>query len=85
MGYWVYILKSKSSGRYYCGQTDDLDRRFEEHNDPDCHFTLTTKRFSGPWELIWKEAYETRSQAMRRERQIKKRGIGRFLKNVGGC
>ncbi|HDZ89642.1 MAG TPA: GIY-YIG nuclease family protein, partial [Deltaproteobacteria bacterium] len=25
--FWVYILQSRSSGRFYCGHTSDLDRR----------------------------------------------------------
>ncbi len=25
--YWVYIIQSKSTGRYYCGDSDDVDRR----------------------------------------------------------
>ncbi|WP_083766492.1 GIY-YIG nuclease family protein [Desulfosudis oleivorans] len=51
--YWVYILQSTTTQRYYCGYTDDLDRRLKQHNDPDYHGTRTTKVFSGPWELIW--------------------------------
>ncbi|NLA41614.1 MAG: GIY-YIG nuclease family protein [Smithella sp.] len=32
--FYVYILQSETSGRYYIGQTDSLDRRLAEHNDP---------------------------------------------------
>jgi len=79
MVYFVYILQSESSGRHYCGQTDDLERRLKQHNDPDYHGSKTTKRFKGPWKLIWKEEHPSRSEAMKREKQIKKWGIGRFL------
>ncbi len=34
MTYWVYILQSETSGRYYIGHTDNLARRLTEHNDP---------------------------------------------------
>jgi hypothetical protein len=30
MSYYVYILQSESSGRYYCGQTSDLECRIEK-------------------------------------------------------
>jgi len=32
MPYWVYILEDEISGRYYIGQTADLDERIERHN-----------------------------------------------------
>ncbi|MBI4557857.1 MAG: GIY-YIG nuclease family protein [Candidatus Hydrogenedentes bacterium] len=79
MSLWTYILQSATTGRLYCGSTDDCARRLLEHNDPDYHGSKTTKRFEGPWELIWCENHLTRGHAMQREKQIKKRGIGRFL------
>jgi putative endonuclease len=81
MGYWVYILQSESSGRYYCGSTDSVERRLRQHNDPDYRGTKTTKRFGGPWKLVWKEAHTSRAEAMGKEKQIKKRGIRRFLQD----
>jgi len=69
--YYLYILQSESSGRYYIGQTDNLERRLSEHNSSSCTSTKTTKRFSGPWDLIYSEEYKTRSEAMARERAIK--------------
>jgi putative endonuclease len=81
MPYFVYILKSKSTGRFYCGQTDNVERRVHQHNDPDHHGTKTTKRFQGPWELVWTQELVTRAEAMQLKRQVKKRGIGRFLRD----
>jgi putative endonuclease len=69
--FYLYILQSESSGRYYIGQTDNLDRRLAEHNNPECISSKTTKRFKGPWELVYSEKYPNRSAAMARERQIK--------------
>ena len=78
----VYILQSASTGRYYCGTTNDLERRLREHNDPTFIGTRTTKRFTGPWTLIWTESHPSRAKAMTREKQIKKRGIARFLETA---
>ena len=47
MSFHVYIIKSRSSLRYYCGQTAHLSRTLEQHNDPDYHGTKTTIRFAG--------------------------------------
>ena len=69
--FYLYILQSETSGRYYIGQTDNLDRRLAEHNDLNSTSSKTTKRFKGPWKLIYFEKYESRSDAMIRERQIK--------------
>jgi putative endonuclease len=82
MSYRVYILQSKTTGRYYCGHTDDLDRRLRQHNDPDYHGSKTTKRFEGPWAVFWSQQVESRSKAMMLERKIKKRGMQRFLQNM---
>jgi putative endonuclease len=82
MPYWTYILQSDSSARFYCGSTDNWERRVLEHNDPEYHGSKTTKYFEGPWKLVWREEHATRALAMRRERQIKRRGIGRFLSDA---
>ncbi len=79
MGFWVYIIRSETSGRFYCGQSRDPERRLRQHNDPSNDLSQTTKRFQGPWNLVWLKEVEDGSEAMRLERQIKKRGIGRFL------
>jgi putative endonuclease len=82
MTVWVYILQNKSTGRFYCGQTSDIDRRLRQHNDSEYHLSKTTKRFKGPWELLWFQECSDRSKAMRLEMTIKKRGIGRYLKEA---
>ena len=82
MGYFVYILQSESSGRYYCGQTNNLELRIAEHNDPEYRTTRTTKVIAGPWKLVWSIDTGSRALAMQQERAIKKRGIGRFLASV---
>jgi len=76
---WVYIIQSQTTGQYYCGHSSDPDQRLRQHNDPQYSLSKTTKRFSGPWEIIWKHCCENRGQAMQVERTIKKRGIGRYL------
>ena len=94
MSYFAYVLLNPD-GRTYVGHTNDLDRRLFQHNDPEYHGTLHTKRFPGPWTLIHAEEFSSRSDAMRRERELKS-GKGReFVKAIvsdlsrsnseGGC
>jgi len=79
MTYWVYIIQSQSSGRYHCGCSDNVERRVNQHNDPEYRGSRTTKVFHGPWNIIWTHECSTRSEAVLLERKIKKRGIGRYL------
>ena len=77
--YLVYILFSKSSLKYYKGQTDNLENRLQRHNSG---LSLSTK--SGkPWELIYQIQFSKRSEAMLLEKKIKKRGAKRYLEDVG--
>ena len=70
MPFFVYIL-ANPDGKTYVGQTDDLQRRLSQHNDPECRLTLHTKRHKGPWKLIHHEQFPIRAEAMRRERELK--------------
>ena len=79
MPFYVYILQSESSDRYYIGHTADLSRRLSQHYDPDYKGSKTTKRFQGPWKLVWQREFASRSEAMYEERKIKGRGAKRYL------
>ncbi len=75
MGYFVYILYSKKRSRYYVGQTNSIVDRLKSHNSG---YVKSTK--SGlPWNLVLTFNVENRSEAMKLEKKIKKRGIKRFL------
>ena len=67
--YFVYILQSLSSGRYYIGFTDHLIRRFHQHQ---AGASLAT-RGRGPWWLPYYEIYPTRIEAVRREQELKRK------------
>jgi predicted GIY-YIG superfamily endonuclease len=69
--FYVYVLENPK-GRLYIGHTDDLVRRLEQHNSPEGkgHLGKYTHR-NGPWKLFESETFDTRSEAMRREKQLK--------------
>ena len=61
--FFVYILENQS-GRFYIGQSKQLDRRIEQHNDSDHSKVKYTTKHSGPWHLIWSEEHPDRSSAI---------------------
>jgi putative endonuclease len=82
--FWVYVLQNPD-GKLYIGQTDDLRRRSQQHNDPAHILTRTTKRFRGPWKVVYSEEAPSRSAALVREKALKS-GQGRaWLKAHLGC
>jgi putative endonuclease len=77
MPFAVYIIKSITTGKLYTGQTHMLAERLLQHNDGSSPYTKNR----GPWVLLYKEEFATRSEAMKREKFFKT-GKGReFLKN----
>ena len=68
MSFYTYILQSLKSGRLYIGQTDDLERRLNDHNSGK---TKSTKN-KGPWIILYYVKHESRSEAVRLELQLKK-------------
>ena len=67
--FWVYILQSQTSGRYYIGYTSNLQNRLSKHNRG---LTPTTRRLKGPWEIVYTETFKTKSEAIKREKQLKR-------------
>ncbi len=66
MVFWTYILKC-ADGRDYTGHTDDLDRRFAEHQTGDyCRFTSTRR----PVSLFWAQDFSSRAEALEAEQRI---------------
>lgn len=67
---YVYILKSKKDKYLYIGYTNDLKRRFKEHNDGK-EFSTKNRR---PFEIVYYEAYKSKEDAVHREQNLKLRG-----------
>ena len=65
--YYVYVLKSIKNNTRYIGSTHDVANRLKEHNNGKCRYTSGRM----PWSLVYREAYATRAEAMRREKFLK--------------
>ena len=69
MTYSVYMLASGRHGTLYVGVTNDLSHRIFEHKEG------LTKGFAskyGVTRLVWYEAYEQITEAIAREKELKK-------------
>jgi putative endonuclease len=71
MPYYVYILQSQTTQKFYVGQTDNLSARLTRHNNRELGAGRYTRKQKGPWQLVYTEEYPSRSDAMKRESQIK--------------
>jgi len=73
--FYTYILYSQIKDRYYIGHTEDISRRIIEHN---------TKRNLGTndWVLKYSQSFETRSEAMRRELEIKNKKRKSYIEKL---
>ena len=74
---YVYILRSTKDGKWYTGCTEDLRKRFSDHNDG----KVPSTKGRGPFELIYYEASLSAEDAFAREKYLKSRMGKRYLKN----
>jgi putative endonuclease len=79
--FYVYILQSKKDKSYYIGQTDNLERRLEEHNRGKNIYT----KGKAPWTLVYKEFFDTRAEAVKRESEIKKKKRRSYIEWLIKC
>jgi putative endonuclease len=65
--YYCYIIYSAAKNKFYVGSTSNLDDRVKKHNS-------NHKGFTGShldWEIKWAQAFDQKTNAMAREKQIK--------------
>jgi len=67
MFYYVYILQSKNDGELYIGCTNDLKKRFKEHNSGAVFSTKLKK----PYRIIHYETFLNKKDAFLREKWFK--------------
>jgi LAO/AO transport system kinase len=62
----AYLLRC-ADGSYYCGHTDDIEARMQQHFHGEIGYTAERK----PVELVWQGEFETREGALAFEQQVK--------------
>jgi len=76
--YYVYIIHSVSAERYYIGSAEDWGKRLKRHNGGQVR---STKAYV-PWELAHVEEYPDRTEARKRELQLKHFKSGDAFRNL---
>jgi putative endonuclease len=80
MQWYTYIIYSSSTDRYYVGHTHNLSLRLERHNSGNSRST----KHGIPWEIVYFEVYPTKSEAMKREYEIKRRKSRKYIEELIG-
>ena len=75
--YYVYVLRSLKDHHFYVGFTTDLEGRIMAHNLGKVFST----RFRRPLELVYYEASQKQSDALRREKYLKSTYGKRYIKS----
>ncbi len=73
--WYIYIIYSEKINRYYVGIIENLDWRLERHNKG---WGKYTKR-GIPWKIVYSENYETKSEALKREKEIKNKKSRKYI------
>ena len=76
--FYVYVLKSVSADKTYVGFTEDVERRFKEHNAGKSNYTSKYV----PWRLVYKEECKDRIAARVKEKYYKSAAGRRALKKI---
>ncbi|MBS4070663.1 MAG: GIY-YIG nuclease family protein [Algoriphagus sp.] len=74
--YFVYILFSTKTNRYYIGSTDNLESRLKHHN---AGATPSTRSGAPYWDFKYIESLNDRTAALKRELEIKKKKSKRYI------
>jgi len=76
--FYMYIIKSLNFDSYYTGQCSDIKIRLERHNGGHSKST----KAKAPWKLIYFEEFQSRSEAVRREREVKSKKSRRYIETL---
>lgn len=71
----VYIIKSQKTNCFYTGHCENFQDRLKKHNNKRCKYTKSKV----PWVLVYLEKFETRSEAMKREGEIKRKKSRKYI------
>jgi putative endonuclease len=73
--YFVYVLHSELTDKFYIGSTQNLSIRLDDHNNGRNHSTKPGR----PWHLVYSASFETKAQAIHRELEIKRWKNPKFM------
>ncbi len=80
--FYVYVIKNQND-KIYTGHTSDLINRLKRHNGIlKNKSTSFTARNKGIWKLVHKEEFDTRKEAIKREKELKSFRGREFIKKL---
>jgi putative endonuclease len=76
--FYAYVLKSIQQDYFYKGHCENLEKRLAEHN---AGLTKSIRAFI-PFRIVYYEEFESRQDAIRREKYFKSAAGRRYLKKL---
>ena len=76
--FYTYLLQSQFDKSFYIGQTKNLEQRLILHNKGHTKSTMAKR----PWKIVYFEVFDTRSEAIQRERFLKKQRNKAFYQRL---
>jgi putative endonuclease len=76
MSFYAYVIYSKSHNRFYKGHCSNLEKRLKQHNAGQ---TKSIRPFL-PFELVYFEEFDSREEAVIREKYFKTAAGRKFIK-----
>lgn len=78
MKYYIYILQSEKDKSFYIGYSHNPEERLVKHNNSSRGYT-SSKR---PWEIVYTEAFDTKREAIQREKFLKRQKSAEFIRKL---
>jgi putative endonuclease len=75
--FFAYVVRSVNAGHLYKGHCENLEERLKQHNSG----MTESIRMYIPFELAYFEEFESRPEAIKREKYFKSAAGRRFLKS----
>ncbi len=77
--FYTYVLYSSKFNKIYIGFSADAYKRLAAHNDE--RNTGWTKKYQ-PWEIIHLERFKTKTEALKREKELKSSRGRSFIRSL---
>jgi len=78
MPFFVYVLYAQEYDKIYVGFTSNLDARFKSHNEISKKGWTVRYR---PWKLVHQETFDSKGNAMKREKELKSAQGRQYIRN----
>ena len=75
--FYLYIIQSQKDGKLYTGFTSSIEKRIRAHNQGEVRSTRNRR----PFKLVYQEKYESKSEALKREKFLKSFKGGKTVKS----